>query len=70
MFTLCGSVFCGQDFFGGVQGNLTEEKGHREDHPDINHLDVRSGGEGLRDSSETENEYWSNISVIALSVSY
>ena len=38
-----------------MQGDLTEEKGHCEDHPDINHLDVRSGGEGLRDSSETEN---------------
>ena len=54
MFTLCGSVFCGQDFFGGVQGNLTEEKGHREDHPDINHLDVGRGREGLRDSGKTE----------------
>ena len=36
-----------------VQDHLQEGDCHREQHPDVDHLDVRSGGKALRDSQKT-----------------
>ena len=40
---------------GGVQDHLQEREGHCEEHPDVNHLDVRGNGKALGESQETAN---------------
>ena len=48
-----------------MQGNLTEQKSHGEDHPNVNHFDVGRGGKGLRDSGKTEKMKKCQILLIA-----
>ena len=37
----------------GIKDHLKEGNGHGEEHPDVDHLDVRSDGKALRESQKT-----------------
>ena len=43
-----------QGLFVGVESHFQKREGHGEDHPDVNHLDIRCGGQAARDPNETE----------------
>ena len=45
-----------EHLIGCVQDHLKEGHGHREEHPDVDHLDVRRYCHCLRESEETVNE--------------
>ena len=40
---------------GGVKDHLKEGDGHGEEHPDVDHLDVRSDRQALRKAQEAKN---------------
>ena len=39
-----------------MQRHFDEGNGHCEDHPDVDHLDVRSNGQSLSEAQKTEND--------------
>ena len=55
---LCGTKasFSLEHLLGGVLDHLKEGDGHCEQHPDVNHLDVRGGGQALREAKKTKNK--------------
>ena len=44
-----------------VQAHLDEGDAHGEDHPDVNHLDIRCYRQALGDTQEAENNLLSKI---------
>ena len=38
----------------GVESHFEKGEGHGEDHPDVDHLNVRGGGKAARDPNEAE----------------
>ena len=43
-----------QGLFVRVKSHLKKREGHGEDHPDVNHLDIRCGWQGARYPNEAE----------------
>ena len=43
-----------QGLFVGVKSHFQKRESHGEDHPDVNHLDIRCGGQGARYADEAE----------------
>ena len=44
-----------EHLLGGVSDHFKEGDGHREEHPDVDHLDVWSDRQALRDAKKAEN---------------
>ena len=51
---------------GGMQDHFQEGDCHREQHPDVNHLDVRGDRQALGESQKTSKDYESIIGYIIL----